>query len=278
MIAAKSKVSVTVSSRPKVLMAFIILSCAFGPLLAEDRITTRQTGEHDYELTFESTTVFDVTAAQRLLIPTVRSICGQRYVKAGRYTYDSDERITSESGDEDPSKFKLVQEIRCVDEPPASSQPARDQILTDADALRDVESKIRELSTTYFESFYSHLGNDAEAAINALAGNRPPSEGLKRAVPQPTAPGTALDINIHTITIYDNTPSAPAAGVYVAADYQNSVGNVAFHCGYLMWYSEDGEEFSLGRVESGVISEKLLATISGENLQTVLNQLRCSMK
>ena len=261
------------SDQSRMLIALLFLISAFAPVHAENQISTRQIGENDYELTFESATVFDVEAATKLLIPTMRSICGKRGVEAGRYTFDSTKPITSAgSGEPDPSAFKLVQQIRCVDRP-ASSRPIREPILTDADALQDVESRVCELSKRYFQSHYARLGDDAYTALSPIA-----REGLDRSEPQPTAPGVAVEINIHKITIYDNIPSAPAAGVYVAADYQNSVGNIAFHCGYLMWFSKDGKEFSLGRVESGVINEEILAAIPVDDLPAVLSEMRCSMK
>lgn len=257
------------------LMALAAFVLSAAQAYAVDRISTAKIAANEYELTIESSTLYDVETAQRLLIPAMRRACAGRFVEPGRYRFESDETLGSpQSGD--ATAFKLVQKIRCVDELPAEEQVAREPILADKDALRGAELSARELSDAYFRSLYANLGNDAAAAINAMFAKRE-SGGLADADEAlPTAPGTVVDVNIYRITVYDNPQSAPLPGVYIAADYQNRAGNIAYHCGFLMWYSEDGSDYDLLRVETGVIGDTDLPTIPQDRLQQVLDQLRCS--
>ena len=246
-----------------------------SPACADDRISTARIAADEYEITLESSTLYDVEAAQRLLIPAMRRACADKYVEPGRYRFESDETLGSpQSGD--AAAFKLVQKIRCVDTLPAAEQAVREPILADATALHGAEARARELSEEYFRLLYANLGNDAEAAINAMFAQREPDGQADKDVSQPTTPGTPVDINIYGITVYDNPQNAPLPGVYIAADYQNRAGNVAYHCGFLIWYSEDGVDYDLWRIETAVIGDTELPTIPQEQLQQVLEQLRCS--
>ena len=129
------------------------------------------------------------------------------------------------------------------------------------------------LSREYFEDMYRYMGSDAEAALNAI-GNAPDADP---ATVFPTVPGTESEINLYRITVYDNLPNAPANGIYVAVDFDNRIGNVANHCGYLMWHSIDAREFSLGRVEGGSLTEALVEPVSGADATLVRKKLRCSI-
>ena len=235
----------------------------------EDRISTRSTGKDTYEITLESTTVFDVSTAIQRIVPTARDLCSDRNIEPGRYTFDANQSVTgSGSGD----WFRLVQNIRCVDmvsQPVPSSRAPQ----LENDAAEDaVRQRVSELSEEHFARLYANMGDDANAALAAIGGG---DSAASSAVFETTA-DTPVSINLYRLTVYDNLPSAPAGGVYVAVDYDNRVGNVAHHCGYLMWHSFDAAVFTLGRIESGTLANDLLETMSEHDVYAARKQIRCA--
>ena len=235
----------------------------------EDRISTRQTGEDSFEITLESKSVFDVPSATLRIAPTAVELCGGHYIEPGRYTFDMNQAVT---GSDSEDWFRLVQNIRCVDSLPQRPQSDRTPQLEDEAAAEAVRSKVRQLSEDYFGRVYAQMGDDASAALAAMGGGEDADSSAIFA----TAADTPVSIDLFRVTVYDNLPSAPADGVYVAVDYDNRVGNVAHHCGYLMWHTADVEEFTLGRVESGILDDGLLESMSGDEVYAVRKQLRCA--
>jgi hypothetical protein len=154
-------------------------------------------------------------------------------------------------------------------EPPGSGRTPQ---LEDEEAAESVRLRVLELSREYFDRLYSNMGDDAKAALAAIGG----AEDSDSSAVFETAANTPVEINLYELSVYDNLPSAPADGVYVAVDYDNRVGNVANHCGYLMWHSFDAEEFTLGRIESGTLGNDLVESMSEDQVFAVRKQLRCA--
>lgn len=234
-----------------------------------DKISTRTTGSDSFEITLDSTTVSDVASATRRIAPTARTLCEGRHVELGRYEFDQSEAVNGSGAN---NWFQLTQQVRCVDSAPEIERAVRKPQLKDQAAADNVQAKVRELSTAYFYDLYANMGDDANAALDAIGGQ---ADADRSAIFE-TAAGTAIEINLFRLTVYDNLPNAPMDGIYVAVDYDNNVGNVAHHCGYLMWHSLDAEKFSLGRVESGALTEELVSTMSERDSYAVRKQLRCS--
>ena len=248
--------------------ALLISGIARGQAQA-DRISTRSTGEDSFEISLESETDFDLANAVRRIAPTAREICGNRAVELGRYTFEASQAVT---GDPSGDSFKLVQSIRCVDAVPGPPASVRRSQLEGEDALEAVRGIVRELSREYFDRLYANMGDDAQAALAAMGS----AGGSDASAVFETEAGTPVEINLYRLSVYDNLPNAPADGVYVAVDYDNRVGNVANHCGYLMWHSPDAEEFTLSRIESGTLGEELVDSMSEDQVYAVRKQLRCA--
>ena len=234
----------------------------------QDQISSRATGENSFEITLESKNTPNLTIATRRITPTVLDLCGGLEVDFGKYEFEEYKSITG-SGDNDSLTF--VQNIRCVS--PTLAKPKKDirtPQLANEEATEAVRSRVRELSQQQFAEWYAHVGTDASAFINS-------SDLAKvRKLAQPTVEGTPQTINLYKITIYDNPEGAPSSGIYVAVDYDNRIGNVAHHCGYMMWHSPDAVEFTLGRVESGTLGEDVMTKMDASAISTTLKALRCS--
>ncbi len=239
-----------------------------------DEISSRKTGDDTYVITLKSGTVTSVAGATQRLAPKARALCGDRFAKLGRYKFEHTEPVTGENWS---GLFIMEQAVSCVDSLPEDSLPekatdSRSPQLSDEQAVESVREQVRELSLDYFTKRYSHLGSDASAAFSTPNANADGESDTK----SPTAAGTPVEINLYQITVYDNPQNAPSKGIYVAVDYDNRVGNIAHHCGYLMWHSPDAVEFKLGRVESGTLDESLVANIAPEKIPPTLKALRCS--
>ena len=90
------------------------------------------------------------------------------------------------------------------------------------------------------------------------------------------AAGSVELINVYSITVYDNPPNSPRPGLYVAADYQNSLQEGSYHCGFLVWFRGESGDFEITREETGLISYEDLKMIPEESLEDVLAQMRCN--
>lgn len=252
------------------LLGMVLATLSVANVWAEnqDEISSRLTGENSYEITLKSKTAYDVATATERLLPTAEGLCRDRNVKLGRYRFETSESLTEENSED---SFSIVQNVQCVTSPPPAEPASRVPQLADERAVSEVRRLVRELSEDYFEKRYAYLGSDASTALNsgnANANGKPPNR-------EKTASGTSIEINLYRITVYDNPQGAPSKGVYVAVDYDNRVGNIAHHCGYLMWHSPDALEFKVGRIESGTLEESLLAKIAPENVPKTLKALRC---
>ncbi len=258
----------------------LVFALFFGPsfpVVAENTISAKQVSEDEFEMVLKSTSVFDIDAGTKLLVPQAISVCGKRYPKFGRYSFDKSETISA--GDKGPStsQFTMIQQIICMDSMSIPNKIQRQPALHNDKDRKAVRDEIQRLSEGYFRSLYANLGGDAQKAIDRYFAASS-KEKSAASSPEATLPNTHIDIQIYRITIYDNAPKAPADGVYVAADYQNSVGNVKYHCGYLMWHSYTGGDFKLGRIESGVISEEQFDNFSSRDFHAALVKMRCPLE
>ena len=236
---------------------------------AKNVISSKKTGENAFEVTLRSTTIFDIDNATTLIVPVAQELCGNSNIALEKYTFSKTETI-GESNPEDA--FQMVQNVKCNVAPRQNLASARTPQLNSEAAIEAARNKVRVLSTKYFDRLYSNVGDNALAALESAKKGGPNNPAIFE-----TALGTEININLFRLSVYDNLPSSPQDGIYIAADYDNRVGNVAHHCGYLVWHSWDGEEFSLGRTESGTLPSKLQETMSKDQIESALKQLRCAI-
>jgi hypothetical protein len=223
-----------------------------------------------------STTVFDVASAQALLVPTAASLCQNKQPEFGQYQFEIIEGISQRAGSEKPNTFVIVQQIACVDAVPAPKHGNRRSFISDPNEERIVQKQIVSLSESYFADIFSGNYERAFAFLSAnMRSHRTLEEWSAQMDRMRAETGSITAINIHTITIYDNPPNAPKPGLYVAADYQNSLEKAPFHCGYLIWFRGENSEFEITREEIGLLTYKVLEQIPEESHKDVLAQMRC---
>lgn len=257
-------------AKPIVVCTGFLVAFACASAFADtDQVSMRKIDDSNFEITLRSKTITNVTAATSRIATIATSLCGDRYVDLGRYKFEKSESVT---GPKEEDWFEMVQRLKCVAENPRVAPQLRIPQLEDNKAVEDVRKRVRELSKQHFEQMYSNLGEDASVGLKNLGA--PQDAGSSSS--SKTVRGAKNEINLYRITVYDNIPEAPAKGIYVAVDYDNLVGNVAHHCGYLTWHTFDALKFTLGRVETGVLEEKLLTKLSTDELYAIRKNLRCA--
>lgn len=259
-------------------LAFITFTLASTFVIAENEISIESISANQFRLTLNSETMLDVAAAQELLVPTAVSLCDGKHPQYGHYEFESDENISTNSGSKSSDIFELTQDIQCIDSPVATVPDSR-SFVADADAQLAIEDSIRALSESYFSSLiagrideaYGHLSDSMKSYRSFDEWNTQVSEFRNSA-------GELVELNLHTITVYDNPPNSPQPGIYVAVDYQNRFEDAPYHCGYLVWYRAEVGSFQIMREETGLITNAILGEVPKGQLPQLLAQMRCSAR
>ena len=248
-----------------------------APLAAAD-LTVEVIGrtENSYTLMLTHESPLEIWQAQQALLPTARELCGEDSPTYGKYNFSSRERV----GRNDPSEkegesFVFVQKIVCGAghgagaERPKASLSERER--------RKVGESARELSRFYLDSLgkgeyrvaYAMLSEDLQAMVpyEAWRGGK---QGFR------IMAGAMLEQDVWNITVYDNPPSAPTPGVYVAADYEISYENVLFQCGALVWIRQPDGFYRIINAEEGYLDKSMAKDLTQAEIQEVRKKmLRC---
>ena len=198
-------------------MTVVILVLAAPPALAEHTVTVEEVASDRFELTLTSTSVIDVESAQALLVPTAESLCRNKQPAFGHYQFESTESAGQLPGPDNPTDFKIVQQIACIEAMPAPQASDRKSFISDANDQRIVEERILSLSESYFADIFGGNYEKAFASLSAgMQSYRSFDEWSVQMDQIRAKAGSITAINVHTITIYDNPPNAPQPGLYVA--------------------------------------------------------------
>ena len=253
------------------LILCVLLICANAT--ADSEISVEKLSAGKYQIQITSTDVLDPSVAQELLVPTAQSLCNDSFAQFGHYRFASSVSLTDPAPQGDELVF--IQEIECTVEN-LELEAARNPNVSSQEHRSAIEAEVKALSERYFAEV---LAGNYEAAYSRLA------ESMKsfRKFDEWTAQmekfrdevGTVTELNIHTITVYDNPPNAPEPGLYVAADYQNRFARAPYHCGYLVWFRSRDNSFKIIREESGWITNQMLLQVPGEQIPGLLSQFRC---
>jgi hypothetical protein len=257
-----------------------ILVLVVHSTMAENDIAVKKLASNRFELTLTSRAVLDLGAAQAMLIPTADSLCPDQHAQLGRYRFASSENVGQEDGANAENSFELVQEISCVDEIVVPDNDIPKPLVSDLADRRLLEQHVRSMSKRYFDDVYSgKYGEGFDLMSAEMQSFRAYEEWAAQMDEFRAEAGPVVTINVHTITVYDSPPNAPQPGPYIAADYQNSLRNAPFHCGYLIWFrgGESGE-FQIIREESGLLTDKILNQIPEEDHENILAQMRCNAR
>jgi hypothetical protein len=146
---------------------------------------------------------------------------------------------------------------------------------TSPEEIQRVREDIKKMSEGYFRLLAAKRFDEAYSQWNeAVVGvERATWAGDKQDFQ--LLAGNLVSVSVILITVYDNPREAPAPGLYVAADFQNSYKNVPYECGYLMWYRPVGGTFAITRSEIGHVTSAILNPIPVGQRPELLRKLRC---
>ena len=247
-----------------------------GSTMAQNDIAVKELASNRFELTLTSRTVLDVGAAQAMLISTADSLCPGQHAQLGRYQFASSENVGQKGSPTTQNSFEMVQEVSCVDKMIVPDNDTPKPLVSDLNDRQLLEQHVRSMSKRYFEDVYSGKYAEGFDVMSAeMKSFRAYGEWVAQMDEFRADAGPVVTINVHTITIYDSPPNAPQPGLYIAADYQNSLRNAPFHCGYLIWFRGESGEFQIIREESGVLTDEIIKQIPEEDHEDILAQMRC---
>ncbi|HET6629696.1 MAG TPA: DUF4019 domain-containing protein [Woeseiaceae bacterium] len=255
-----------------------MLALAFGSTLVESDIAVKRLASDRFELTLTTTTVLDVGLAQAMLTPTAESLCPNQQAEFGRYRFTTRDNVGQDADPNAQNSFELIQEVSCVDEITVPDNDTPSPASTDSADYQRLKQHIHSMTRRYFDAVYSgEYGKAYDFMSPEMQSFRGYEEWAAQMDTFRDEAGPVVTINIHKITVYDNPANAPTPGLYIAADYQNSLRNAPYHCGYLMWFrAGDSGEFQIIREESGVLTDKNLNQIPEKDHEHVLAELRCN--
>lgn len=86
--------------------------------------------------------------------------------------------------------------------------------------------------------------------------------------------GAAGGRTLRTVTWYKDAPRRPP-GTYAAVDFSSQFGNLAVHCGYVVWQEQADGSFALIREEENVVDKDAEATMNAGELEQMRRQFGC---
>src|SRR5262249_28663569 len=81
--------------------------------VAQNPVSSRKLSNTLYELRVTVKAKTDVVAAQGLLIPEEKKVCGEQPFQFGHYSFASKEKISDVTGSTEPPRLTLRQEVTC---------------------------------------------------------------------------------------------------------------------------------------------------------------------
>ena len=193
-----------------------------------DRIDITRTGPDSFDVSLAVARAMTEREALNLLRNEFGTRCGDRTAHLERYEFEGTGSLADAT---DADAFVLRGVVRCAE--PASERADRERsaLTESADAVR---ARIRRLSSDYLRDL-------AEGGPDAVMDRRSNTlDAMARRVQARTGErdretGAVLSLDVTELTIYDDPPSAPQPGLYVAADYTARFETVPVQCGYLVW-------------------------------------------
>lgn len=211
----------------------------------------------------------ETAEGQRLISARAVEICAGRYPHLGRYRFEGTETLTGEARGQ--ARFEVQQELECMDAPPA--EVAADTGPADWQPSAQDVRLITELTMRYFALL--DAGNTAEAtrlwSADQQAEMSP--ERLEQLRTFRREAGRPGDHQIRALTWYVNPENAPRPGIYAAADYERRYSELAFNCGYLIWFREAEGRYVIVREETN--SFPRTAAASEATIREARSQFGC---
>lgn len=252
----------------------LLLMAAAYPAIAGEEVAVKRLGNAEYELTIKAGQPLEIAEGQAQLRPTAQKLCGEKQVAFGRYSFARHEPVDPASS-KAPGELVLRQEIRCGSATPekaAAISPAMKRPSTPEEDQKQVETLtyqyLKAKDSGDFAKAYSFFADSMKATA--------PQESWSSAEKKFNAlSGPVTSRRIRKITRYDNPPSAPRPGVYIAADLVSQFENMDIHCGYVIWYGQPDGSFQVIREEANYINRATQQRMTPEQVTAFKASARC---
>jgi hypothetical protein len=241
--------------------------------VTQNQVSWRTLSNDVYELavTVQSTT--DVFAAQQLLIPEARKICGGKLFQFEHYSFTSTENISNANGSPQPPlpRLTLKQEVACG--PIATTSSAHiSYAWTPAEADSQLvaartQEYLAQKDKGELAQAYTQFSKSMKATAHFDSWSRT-TEGLN-AKEGPVKARKILKVS------WVKDPPGVDPGFYAAVDYAGQFQNADYECGYVAWYRESSGRLTIVREEEGYIDRKTAATMTPEAPRYALARIGC---
>jgi hypothetical protein len=213
------------------------------------QITQEQVSEGHYRLRMVAPGISDVEEAQRLLLPTALSLCGESQMRFDHFEWVSNEQVSNASGQRTPRALALIQELYCGT-PPAAPPEAAAPPDPNWQRSEAQEQAVLARTRAYFSAKDSGRYAEAYAMLTpALQADSDLQAWSQAASAFNSRAGTARGRQLIRVTWYNNPPQAPVAGLYAAVDFNGDFAGLHFLCGYVVWLLQTDGSWRLVREE-----------------------------
>jgi Protein of unknown function (DUF4019) len=259
---------------PRAAAGALLLFTVAHSAVAGEKVTVKRLGDAAYELTLKASEPLEVSAGQAQLRPAAQQLCGDKPVTFGRYSFERQEAAAPKAS-EAPGELMLRQEIRCGSAA-SGKATAASQSMKPPSTPEEDQKQVEALTYQYLKAKDS--GDLAKAygffadSMKATAPQESWSSAEKKFSAQS---GPVTSRRIRKITRYDNPPSAPRPGVYIAADLVSQFQNMDIHCGYVVWHSQPDGSFRVIREESNYVNKATQQRMTPEQVTAFKASARC---
>jgi hypothetical protein len=241
--------------------------------VTQNRVSCRALSKDVYELTVTVRNTTDISAAQELLIPEARRICGGKLFQFGRYSFASTESVSNSAVSRAPlpPQLTLKQEVACG---PTATTPSvhasYDWVPTDADSQL-VAARTREYLAQ------KDMGELAQAygQFSDSLKDTSPFDGWSRSMEDMNAKEGRVKARKILKVSWVKDPPGVDPGFYAAVDYAGEFRKANYECGYVAWYRDSSGGLSIVREEEGYIDRDTEKKMTPEALRDALARIGC---
>jgi hypothetical protein len=261
---------------PRIGVSALTALCVALPLTAaEPDIAVKSLGSGQYELTLRTSAAPDIFMAQRTLLPAAKAACGTEPVEFENYAFDFHTSVADANPTSRPL-LRLTQTIRCG----ASAVTAIPQIANAPDGWKPSADDQATVESQTYRYLYAKGAGDFTTAYAMF------SDAMKAATHQDAwqkgaeafnaSAGQVLSRRVLKITWYKDPPSAPAPGIYAAADYTGEFINIPIYCGYVAWYRGPDGTYTVIHEEQNSIDKDSMAKMNAADVKALAAKFGCS--
>lgn len=210
----------------------------------------------------------DENAAQAMIAPTVRQLCGQLTPRWGRFALKA--VIAAPKGKAlKPGRFE--QDITCI-KPPAieSNAPTGPFTATESD-----EKLVRDAALNFLRLRDVGKGEDSFALLSpSMRESTDRVTWVREVGAKPATIRGGVVRRIAKVTWYVDPPGVPT-GVYAAADFDGYSSGLAIHCGYVALKRQPSGDYLVVRMEEGQLTSGNAKGLTAEKMLEMRGSLQC---